>query len=120
MTTGQTYALLRDGGQALLRPYVDSDRQAVRELLEALSPDSRLLRFHSVATHLTDKLVNNVVSGQAVVAEVHGRLAAIARSYPDPDLARRGPRCAVCPRTGNQRRRGCDQRDPAHDDGLFT
>jgi acetyl esterase/lipase len=48
-----------------------------------------------------------------------GRLAAIARSHADPDLAGRSPRPAIRPGSGSPFGGGGDQRDPAHDDGLF-
>ena len=71
----------------------------------------------SCAVALAALLLASVCQGTALRRRA-GRLAAIARSYADPDLARRGPRCAVRPGAGNQRRGGGDQRDPAYDDGL--
>ena len=45
-TVGE-YALLRDGGQVLIRPVMPADHAAVAALLAGLSARSRAMRFHS-------------------------------------------------------------------------
>src|SRR5580704_171450 len=46
------------------------------------------------------------------------RLAAFARSYPDPDLAGSAAQCTASPWARNPYAGGRDERDPADDDGL--
>jgi hypothetical protein len=43
------HALLRDGGQVLVRPSAASDRLAVEDFFSRLSPESRGLPFHSAS-----------------------------------------------------------------------
>lgn len=76
-TTGE-FALLRDGGQVLIRPYSATDRPAVEELFEHLSPQSRALRFHSAAMRISPSTIDAVTAGYAIVAELEGRLVGLA------------------------------------------
>ncbi len=43
----EEYALLRDGGQVLIRPLAPEDRPMVAVFFDHLSPDSKAMRFHS-------------------------------------------------------------------------
>jgi hypothetical protein len=71
LATGPTgeFALLRDGGQVLLRPYAPGDRDAVAALFARLSPESRLMRFHSAGLRIEGDTLARVTAGHALVAE---------------------------------------------------
>jgi acetyl coenzyme A synthetase (ADP forming)-like protein len=73
------FVLLRDGGQALIRPCApEADRGAVLGLLGRLSAESRALRFHSGGIRLDEALAGSVMAGHALVAEREGQLVAVA------------------------------------------
>ncbi|MDE3075038.1 MAG: GNAT family N-acetyltransferase [Chloroflexota bacterium] len=73
------FVLLRDGGQVELRPFEPNDRTGVEQLLEGLSEDSRILRFHSFV-HVSPSLVDAAVSGHAILA-IDGRAIVALASY---------------------------------------
>src|SRR6185312_2687668 len=77
MPSGE-FVLLRDGGQALIRPFQPEDRAAVKALFARISPDSRVLRFHTGGTLVDDTLVDLVTSGHVLVALRGGNLVALA------------------------------------------
>lgn len=84
-TTGQElgaeFVLLRDGGQALIRPYRPSDRSQIEALFSRLSPLSRELRFHTAAPRLSPALLDRVVAGHALVGQIGATVAAISSYY---------------------------------------
>src|SRR5262245_42378644 len=89
------YALLRDGGQVLIRRFAPDDRAAVAALFARLSPESRLMRFHSGGTRVEGAALDAVTAGHALVAEAAsstdggGRaLVALANYVPLRDPAR--------------------------------
>jgi acetyl coenzyme A synthetase (ADP forming)-like protein len=89
------YALLRDGGQVLLRPYADGDRDAVAAFFARLSPESRLMRFHSGGTRVEGAALDGVTAGHALVAEAASstdsggrRVVALANYVPLRDPGR--------------------------------
>lgn len=71
------FVLLRDGGQALIRPYLPTDRAEVGQLLARLSPESRNLRFHSAGVVQGSSLVDAATAGHALVAEVNRRIVGL-------------------------------------------
>ncbi len=75
---GGEFVLLRDGGQALIRPFQAEDRAGVKALFARISPDSRVLRFHTGGTLVDDTLVDLVTSGHVLVALRGGNLVALA------------------------------------------
>src|SRR5947209_1325669 len=72
------YALLRDGGGVLIRPYMPADRTAVAALFAGLSPESRLLRFHSAGAALDERTLDLVTTGHVLVAALEGQIVALA------------------------------------------
>ena len=50
--------VLRDGGQILLRPVCRADKDAVRDMVGRLSPDTRFLRFHHYKPGLTEREID--------------------------------------------------------------
>lgn len=52
---------LRDGTEAVIWPLLPSDRDALREEYEHLSPESRYHRFLTTVPHLTDNLLDHLV-----------------------------------------------------------
>jgi len=73
VTMTDQFALLRDGGQVLIRPFQLEDRDAVKALFGRISPDSRVLRFHTGGT-----VVDLVTSGHVLVALRGATLIALA------------------------------------------
>src|SRR5688572_14452946 len=88
VTTAPDYALLRDGGQVLIRSYAPDDRAAIQALFERLSMQSRMMRFHSAATHLVGDAVGRLAAGHALVAELDGKIVALANYVPLRDPTR--------------------------------
>jgi acetyl coenzyme A synthetase (ADP forming)-like protein len=86
--TVSAYALLRDGGQVLIRPYAPADRTAVQALFAGLSAQSRTMRFHSAGMDVGGDVVDRITAGHALVAEVGGTLVALANYVPLRDPAR--------------------------------
>jgi GNAT superfamily N-acetyltransferase len=76
---------LRDGRRVCLRPFRPEDRLEITALLERLSPRSRVQRFHSAGMHITSAVLDQVTAGRALVAEVEGRVVALASYFPLPD-----------------------------------
>jgi acetyl coenzyme A synthetase (ADP forming)-like protein len=72
------FVLLRDGGQALIRPFHVEDRDAVKALFARISPDSRVLRFHTGGTVVDEALVDVVTGGHVLVALRGDALVALA------------------------------------------
>ena len=73
--TGE-FALLRDGGQVLIRPVVPDDLPAIQALFERLSAESRLMRFHSAGLRVEGDTLARVTAGHALVAELGDQAAA--------------------------------------------
>jgi len=82
------FALVRDGGQVLIRPLVPRDRAGVASLFARLSGESRALRFHSGGVRIDDRTLDIVTAGHALVVERDGRIVALASYYPLRDPAR--------------------------------
>ena len=72
------FALLRDGGQVLIRPLQPHDRPEVEAFFARLSPESRAMRFHSAGWFPSAATLDLVLSGYTLVAELGGRLVALA------------------------------------------
>src|SRR5204862_5894968 len=66
-STGE-FALLRDGGQVLIRPVVPADLPAIQALFERLSVESRLMRFHSAGLRIEGEMLSRLTAGHALVA----------------------------------------------------
>ena len=77
-TLAGEFALLRDGGQVLIRPLVPDDRAGVGALFERLSPRSRTLRFHSAGVTMGHGTMDVVLAGHVLVAQLEGRVVAVA------------------------------------------
>ena len=56
-----TEAELADGTHAVILPLLPSDREALREGFEGLSPESRNHRFLASISHLTDAMLDHLV-----------------------------------------------------------
>ena len=78
VTMVDQFVLLRDGGQALIRPFQTEDHEAVKALFARISPDSRVLRFHTGGTRVDDALVDLVTTGHVLVALRGETLVALA------------------------------------------
>src|SRR5690242_19099098 len=89
VTVSGEYALLRDGGQVLIRPYTVGDRAAIEDFFARLSTESRGLRFHSAGARLSQDTLDLSTAGHALVAERGGRVVALASYYRlrDPERA---------------------------------
>ena len=70
--TADTFALLRDGGRVLVRAVRPDDTAQVTALLERLSPESRLMRFHSAGVRIEGDTLARATAGRALVAELDG------------------------------------------------
>ena len=83
------FALLRDGGQALIRPYDAADRAAVTALFNRMSLESRAMRFHTGGLRIDSAVIDRATSGFALVAERGGSLVGLASYIPlrDPTIA---------------------------------
>jgi len=88
VSVSSTFALVRDGGQVLIRPLRPPDRAGVAALFARLSPESRALRFHSGGVRIDDRTLDIVTAGHALVVERDGRIVALASYYPLRDPAR--------------------------------
>src|SRR5687767_4726461 len=86
--TVSAYALLRDGGQVLIRPYAPADRTAVQALFAGLSAQSRTMRFHTAGMRVGDDVVDRITVGHALVADLGGTLVALANYVTLRDPAR--------------------------------
>ena len=82
------FALLRDGAQIVIRPFVPADRAGVEALFNQLSPEARALRFHSAGLRITPATVDLVTRGHALVAEREGHIVALASYSPLRDPTR--------------------------------
>ncbi|MFN8533461.1 MAG: GNAT family N-acetyltransferase [Dehalococcoidia bacterium] len=78
----EDFVILRDGDQMRVRPYAPADRDQVRDLLLRISPESRTLRFHVGGAHVNDRLIDAATYGHALVAEIEGRIIALASYVP--------------------------------------
>jgi acetyl coenzyme A synthetase (ADP forming)-like protein len=89
ITSAGEYALLRDGGQILIRPYLAEDHPAAEDFLNRLSDESRGLRFHSAGARVGTDTVDHATAGYALVAELADRIVALASYYRlrDPERA---------------------------------
>ena len=82
------WVVLPDGQEVCIRPYQTEDGQAVRALLERLSPRSLAQRFHSAGVHITEATLDLVTAGHALAAEVEGDIVAVASCRPAADHLR--------------------------------
>lgn len=78
MDKTQTYALLREGSQILLRPYGVADRPEIERLFSRLTPENLMFRFHSGGLRLDRHAIDLVTSGHVLVGELSGRIVALA------------------------------------------
>jgi ribosomal protein S18 acetylase RimI-like enzyme len=76
---------LRDGRGVVIRPLQPGDRAQVAALFARLSPGSLALRFHSPGLHITPAVLDHVTAGYGLVAELEGRVVALASYHPQPD-----------------------------------
>ncbi len=78
--------LLRDGGIAQVRPLSPHDRHALHELVDRSSERSAYLRFftggRNTAHAYMDRITGDHYRGHALVADVRGRLVAVAEYIP--------------------------------------
>jgi len=77
-------ARIRDGTQVTLRQVRQTDVAALRAFVQALSPESRYLRFHGTVTDLSEAQWKYLVSADgwnhvAVVAWIGRRVVGVAR-----------------------------------------
>ena len=78
--------LLRDGAIAHVRPLRPSDRHALHELVDRSSERSAYLRFftggRNTAHAYMDRVTGDTYCGHALVADLRGRLVAVAEYIP--------------------------------------
>jgi len=78
--------LLRDGAIAHVRPLRPSDRHALHELVDRSSERSAYLRFftggRNTAHAYMDRVTSDTYCGHALVADLRGRLVAVAEYIP--------------------------------------
>ena len=84
-----TYALLTDGGTALIRAAGPADAEAVRAMHAALSPDNLYLRFFSLSPHSAESEAGRVCrepgpDHAALLAWLGDRLVGVASYEPTP------------------------------------
>src|ERR1700690_2390353 len=89
MVLMEDFALLRDGGQVLIRPYQPDDRLELERFFARLSPESRAMRFHSGGVRIDAALIDRATVGHVLVAEMDERLVGHALYVPlrDPTCA---------------------------------
>ncbi|GAA3235753.1 bifunctional GNAT family N-acetyltransferase/acetate--CoA ligase family protein [Nonomuraea helvata] len=77
---------MRDGGIAHVRPLRPADRAALHKLVDRSSERSAYLRFftggRSTAHAYIDRITGDTYAGRARVADLHGRLVAVAEYIP--------------------------------------
>ncbi|HVA93258.1 MAG TPA: GNAT family N-acetyltransferase, partial [Chloroflexota bacterium] len=83
----EEYALLRDGGQVLIRPLGPVDRPLVAAFLNRLSPESRAMRFHSGAVRVSGSTLDLAIAGHVLVATHEDTIVALASYIPLRDPA---------------------------------
>ena len=76
------HARLRDGALATIRPYDDADRPALARFVEALSGESRRLRFHSAGTRVDPESLLGGRGARRFVALVGGELVGVGCYVP--------------------------------------
>lgn len=74
---------LRDGTDAMIWPLLPTDREALREEYERLSPDARYHRFLGAVPHLTEELLDRLVDDVDGVDHVALVLFALPDDGPD-------------------------------------
>jgi GNAT superfamily N-acetyltransferase len=93
---------LRDGSQVVVRPLLQTDREAERTFIESLSPESRHFRFLCTIGHPSEALLDTLthvdqvhkVAFAAVVHEdAHERIVGVSRYTTERD--QRHAECAV-------------------------
>jgi RimJ/RimL family protein N-acetyltransferase len=99
---GERAAFLRDGRRVAIRPLQPGDRSAVAALFARLSPRSLAQRFHSPGLHITPAVLDQLIAGYGLVAELEGEVVALASYHPLPD--RRQAEIALVVDEVNQRR----------------
>ncbi|MBI3976962.1 MAG: GNAT family N-acetyltransferase [Chloroflexi bacterium] len=75
------FALLRDGGQVLIREIEPVDRPAVAALFGRVSPESWQFRFHSAGVRVDADTIDRATSGHSLVADLDGRIVGLASYY---------------------------------------
>src|SRR5690349_1581163 len=75
-------ARLRDGALATIRPYDDADRPSLACFVDALSGESRRLRFHSAGTRIDPESLLGGRDARRFVAVVGGELAGVGCYVP--------------------------------------
>lgn len=71
------FVLLRDGGQALIRPVDPADRPAIEALFSRLSDESRALRFQSAGIRMTPATIDRALSGHVLITEINNEIVAV-------------------------------------------
>jgi acetyl coenzyme A synthetase (ADP forming)-like protein len=89
MVVMENFALLRDGGQVLIRPFRPEDRPELERFFGSLSPESRAMRFHSGGVRIDAALIDRATAGHVLIAERGDRIVAHALYVPlrDPSCA---------------------------------
>ena len=64
--------------EVVIRRFRAEDRGSVAALLERLSPESLHQRFHSAGVEVDARVLDSVTGGQALIAELDGRLIGLA------------------------------------------
>ncbi|MFN7973063.1 MAG: GNAT family N-acetyltransferase [Acidobacteriota bacterium] len=88
MTSPSNYALLRDGGQLLIRSYDAADRGMVEALFGRLSAESLMFRFLTGGLKLDGRAFDVVTSGHALVGQLDGAVVGLASYAPLRDPTR--------------------------------
>lgn len=83
-TDNRTQVTLRDGTAAWVRPLTPDDRDSLAAEYEALSPDSRRLRFLASVPHLTDAMLTRLVDAVDGVEHVALVLYGDTPTGPEP------------------------------------
>jgi hypothetical protein len=78
----EEYALLRDGGQVLIRPLAPDDRPLAAVFFDRLSPDSRSMRFHSGGVRVSSSTLDLAMAGHGLVAVHEDSIVALASYIP--------------------------------------
>ena len=73
--------------ELVVRKFRAHDRGRVASLLSGLSPESLCRRFHSAGVQMDAAMLDSVTAGQALVAELDGKLIGLAAySRPNSEL----------------------------------
>jgi GNAT superfamily N-acetyltransferase len=73
---------VREGRRVYIRAWQPEDQPEVAALFKRLSPESVAQRFHSAGIRITAAVLDQVTTGHTLVAELEGRIVALASYYP--------------------------------------